>query len=367
MREGILDLNCPMTYFSRTKSAAKWAGWNRFAKDRQYGHQCALGVGLYQNLVPDSLAMIRETRLPTAQGSRAAGAVLYCYDTPKGVNGQEVEGDTELFAALPNVWKHDAPPPAMPWKTQPTTGAVMGTLLGGDSLTPADGAKLILEDQARHVRRTALADGNGRFAFLRLPPGPYQVTAAWPGSRYTLYARVRPGHVARLTVAETGGAISLLRVTGISAQPEGARVVLGQVLVASGSDKLGDHFFVADGFGQAPIRVDAPGLVPPTIMGDQVVVAGTLHHTPGGVVLTASAVRLVGMQLVTALAPGRPQDGFGVFPGARRSRRRKPSQVPPTQTAIQPRPQRVWRRTYSSGAERTATWPPSCWARVWVL
>ena len=59
------------------------------------------GHWAYLNSVPDSLAMIRDTRQPTAQGNRAAGAVLYCYDTTKGVNGQEVEGDTALFAALP--------------------------------------------------------------------------------------------------------------------------------------------------------------------------------------------------------------------------------------------------------------------------
>ena len=77
-------------------------------------------------------------------------------------------------------------------------------------------------------------------------------------------------------------------------------ITLTNVLVTSGSDRLGDHFFVADGFGQTPIQVNAPKLVPPTIAGDKVVISGTLQQTPGGAVLEASAVRLVGMELEKA-------------------------------------------------------------------
>ena len=105
----------------------------------------------------------------------------------------------------------------------------------------------------------------------------------WNTERDELYAHVLPGRVAPVTVVQTGGAHSVSQVRGIGAQPENAAVVLGETLVTSGSDKLGDHFFVADGFGQPAIRVDAPHLVPPAIMGDKVVMSGTLHHTPGGV------------------------------------------------------------------------------------
>ena len=298
MREGILDLNCPMTYFALPRSAGRWAGWNTFAKDRQYGHLCALGVGAYLNAAAQTLSMIGDTRRPTARGRRAAGTVVYCYDTPVGLNGQEMEGDTDLFAALPSIWKRDVPPPAMPWKTQPTTGAILGTLLGGEKLTPADGVRIAVVRADGGVNRAAVSDGSGAFAVTGLPPGSYDVTAVLPGRNQKLYARVRAGHVARLTVVQPGQTVSLSRVTGIGEQPEGAKVVLGAVLVTSGSDKLGDHFFVADGFGQAPIQVEMPGLVPPAIMGDQVVVSATLHHTAGGIVLTANAVRLVGMEIV---------------------------------------------------------------------
>ena len=86
------------------------------------------------------------------------------------------------------------------------------------------------------------------------------------------------------------------QVTGIGDQGRRALlVVLEQALVTSGSDRLGDHFFVGDGVGQDAIRVDAPGLTPPVISGDRVVLSGTLHHTAGGVTLSAGAVRVVGM------------------------------------------------------------------------
>lgn len=306
MREGILDLNCPMTYFRAARSLPKWRGWNTFVKDHQYGRQAALGVGAYLNPVPESLAMVRDTRAATRAGRRAAGAVLYCYDTPTGVNGQEVEGDPALFAALPTVFARDVPPPPMPWKERPKTGALMGTLLSGDGLTPVDGARVTATRRDGGVRRTGESDGNGWFGFANLAPGTYHIKAAWPdgidgkGGVYEADRLVQPGKTAR-TVAQTPGrAPAVSQVAGIGAQPEGKEVLLDVIVVTSGSDRLGDHFFVADGLGQTPMRVDAPRLVPPTVMGDRVVVAGTLHHTPAGVVMRASAVRVVGMEIVRA-------------------------------------------------------------------
>ena len=296
MKEGILDLNCPMTYVALAKPGgeARWAAWDQFAKNHAYGRACAPGIGLYLNSVEGSLGMIRDTRTPTSQGRRAAGAVLYCYDTPIGVNGQEVEGDTTLFAALPNVFPSDVAVPAMPWKSSPTTGQVLGTLLTGTGLTPQDGTPVTLTRSDGGVHRTERADGNGIFAFTKLPPGSYTLQAAGR----TLLASVTPGRTARLTVVQNiGGRTALSQVTGIGAKPEGAKVVLGPVGVTSGSDVLGDHFYVSDGPGQTPITISALHLVPPTIPGDRVIVSGTLHHTPAGVQIEADAVRVVGMTL----------------------------------------------------------------------
>jgi hypothetical protein len=152
-------------------------------------------------------------------------------------------------------------------------------------------------------QRMGETDGNGRFAFVALPVGRYHLAAVWSGGRQEWDANVRPGEAARLTTVQTADAPLVTEVAGLGDRPEGDRVTLFRALVTSGSDKLGDYFFVADNVGGAPLRVDAPHLVPPVIMGDKVVVAGTLHHTPGGTTLAADAVRVVGAEMVSPPSP----------------------------------------------------------------
>ena len=291
MRAGILDLNCPMAYFGLPKAAARWAGWNTFAKDRTYGRQVAMGVGGYLNPVPETLALIGSSRRATASGHTGSGAVVYCYDTTSGAHGVEHEGDTALFAALPRVWTRTVPVPPMPWKEHPKTGALMGTLLSGEGLMPEDGAEVTAENEATHLRQTTRTDGNGFFAFPTLLPGDY--TIALPAGSFPGIA-VQTGQV----TSWTPDLDKQFRktVVGLGEEPEGTPIVLGDAVVSSGSDRLGDHFFAADTLGQSPIEIDAPHLVPPVIQGDKVVVSGRLHHTPGGVVVDAEAVRLVGAE-----------------------------------------------------------------------
>ena len=295
MREGILDLNCPMAYFGLPKAAARWAGWNTFAKNHAYGRQVAMGVGAYLNPVPETLALLQSTRKPTAAGHTGAGAVVYCYDTTSGAHGVEHEGDTSLFAAIPRVWTQNVPMPPMAWKLHPTAGALMGTLLTGGDLTPEDGAEVTAINTKTGLRRTIRTDGNGFYAFVSLPPGDYQVVV--PGTSVSGVA-VQAGQATTWT-PDTQEQFRRT-VVGLGDAPEGEKIVLGSVVVSSGSDRLGDHFFAADALGESPIEIDAPHLVPPTIMGDKVAVSGILHHTPGGVVVEASAVRLVGMEIEKA-------------------------------------------------------------------
>jgi len=224
--------------------------------------------------------MIQATRQPAA-----AGAVLYSYDAANPI----------LFAALaqPGMWETDAPVPAMPWKTHPATGAIVGTALLGKMLIPADGLRFIITNKVKTVSRTVMADGNGVFAAIGLPPGAYQVRYG----QETADIKIAAGQTVSLTILNGRENIAP-GVTGLSQQREGASVILPSALVTSGSDRLGSYFFVADGFGKSPVRVEAPGLIPPTVMGDKVAVSGILHHAAGGVVITAGAVRLTGAVIV---------------------------------------------------------------------
>ncbi|MDQ2800511.1 MAG: family 10 glycosylhydrolase [Armatimonadota bacterium] len=290
LREGILDLNCPMTYFTLPKNASKWEGWSQFVKDHQYDRMAVMGCGIWLNTLPNSYALIRSTREPSVQGHRTSGVVLYCYDGTDTENGKEMENNPALYAGLsqPGIFEQDVPPPSLPWKDHPTTGAVMGTLLSKDGLTPLDGAVVTIQNERGTVKRTATTDGNGFWAATRLPPGAYRVTR--PLARRFF---VGAGQTAVLNGARS-------RVFGLGSRPTGTKVVLTDVLVTSGSDRLGDYFCIADGFGYPALRVAAPGLVPPTVMGDKVAISGTIEQTPAGAVLKAKAVRFLGARLIEA-------------------------------------------------------------------
>ena len=121
-----------MTYFDYAKHPDYWQHWSDFVKDHQYGHLSTLGVGTWINTIPDSLAEIASTRQPTGQGNTAAGVVLFSYAGTDSVNGQEEQDNQALYSSLgqPDVFAQDVPPPPMPWLEKPTTGTIMGIVLG---------------------------------------------------------------------------------------------------------------------------------------------------------------------------------------------------------------------------------------------
>ena len=304
LRDGLLDLNCPMTYFDYAKHPDYWQHWSDFVKDHQYGHLSTLGVGTWINTVPNSLAEIASTRQPTGQGNTAAGVVLFSYAGTDSVNGQEEQGNEALYSSLgqPDVFAQDVPPPPMSWLDKPITGAMAGVLLRND-LSAEDGVELVLYrfekvgkiEQRRKVG-TTICDGNGFFAFSGLLPGGYEVQ--WRDKALGLVSSpwlVEAGNT-RQIIASVQKAV--YHVAGVGVSPDGTRGAICTALVTNGSDRLGDDFYIADGFGKPPLRVHAPGLVPPTVAGDIVAVSGTLHHTPGGAVLDASAVRQLGARLI---------------------------------------------------------------------
>ena len=298
LREGLLDLNCPMTYFDYAKHPDYWRHWSNFVKDHQYGHLSAMGVGTWINTVPNSLAEIVSTRQPTGQGNAAAGVVLFSYAGTDSANDQEEQYNQALYSGLgqPDVFTQDVPPPPMPWLDKPKVGAILGIVLQTSGLAPADGAIITLQGEHRPgSRRTVACDGNGFFAFTELPPDNYRINFHGGDPTMGFVYPVKAGDATRITV---GGGFTTNEVTGISKRAGGAPVTLGTVLVTNGSERLGDDFYVADDFGRPALRVHAPGLVPPMVAGDIVAISGTLHHTKSGAVILASTVRQLGARLI---------------------------------------------------------------------
>ncbi|MBV9852194.1 MAG: family 10 glycosylhydrolase [Armatimonadetes bacterium] len=302
LREGLLDLNCPMTYFDLSRHPDYWRRWSDFVKDHQYGRLSAMGIGTWINAVPDSLAEIASTRQPTGRGKAAAGVVLFSYAGTDSAGGQEEQYNPAFYSSLggPDVFAQDVSPPPMPWRDRPKIGAIMGVLLTGESITPVDGGTVMVTGPGG-LKRTGMSDGNGFFALTDLPPGDYdidivsRVAGKIVGGGSFGGVHVRAG---RVTAWSPDLDELWCRVTGIGELPEGEKVIPSRVVVTNGSDRLGDDFYIADGFGRPPLRVHAPGLIPPTVAGDIVAVAGTLHHTSGGALLDATAVRHLGAVLV---------------------------------------------------------------------
>lgn len=101
-----------------------------------------------------------------------------------------------------------------------TTGTVAGRVLGRDAGEPLAGAEVELS--VGEERRTAVADGAGRFRFGDVPSGRHAVRAVAPGYRpQQLVVTVRPGDTVRVE-------FSLARVD----REERRAVILGQVLNA---------------------------------------------------------------------------------------------------------------------------------------
>jgi len=202
MEEGILDLNIPMNYkreFCVTGAEAPscfgfpqrawYEHWNEYIKDHQYDRQAAIGSALYLNSIPDSVAQIRKALAPSAAGNVAHGWVGYSYANPDSLaTTNQRPRDTsraELTRALTQPSEYDpvTPPvfagpavvPEMTWKTQPSTGHVMGTVTTAEGV-PFDQVALELRDaETDALLGRRLTDGSGWFGFVDLEPGRYKV------------------------------------------------------------------------------------------------------------------------------------------------------------------------------------------------
>lgn len=304
LKEGILDLNVPMTYFSKGAHSPYWTEWLPFIENHQYDRLSTMDSAVYLNSISDSLDQIQSTRLPSPSGNVAAGVVLYSYASDDSVNGVLRHNDQALFDALPSVFPTDVPVPEMPWKVHPIYGGVMGVLFRDLRLTPADGESICLSGP-KHVTIAEETDGNGFFSLTKVPAGTYFTRindfSMQPGSPETEAVEigpivVRPGKVTIVT--ENPGGLFRTKIAGLGTLADGTEVTVAAGTVTVGSRILGDSFYVADDFLKYPVRVDDRGLVPATVPGDRVAVHGVVDHDRGMTVIHADAVRYLGAVMV---------------------------------------------------------------------
>lgn len=202
MEEGILDLNIPMNYRRRQEPTdannqrPMYEEWSGFIKDHQYNRHAVIGTALYLNPIEDSLSQIRNALSPSLAGNRAQGWVGFSYRAPDRLvnerRRQPEEGRLELTRALTQSSEYDllsdydfarmplfavpASTPIMPWKLQPSTGHLHGTLRTPEG-TVADQVRVDLynggTDTLVASRRT---NGSGWFGFVDLIPGDYRLS-----------------------------------------------------------------------------------------------------------------------------------------------------------------------------------------------
>src|SRR5690625_2243568 len=110
--------------------------WTEFLADNQADRQAVNGPALYLNDIDSSVDQVIDTLTPTESGNVAVGWSGYAYANPSNahVDGAWEDRSAErdaLAAALTAEgapFEADATVPAMPWKANPTSGNIQGTV-----------------------------------------------------------------------------------------------------------------------------------------------------------------------------------------------------------------------------------------------
>ena len=189
LEEGIVDMAVPMTYYREHQLPDDYVRWINFEKDRKFNRHMIIGPGIYMNYLTNAILHLQMTRTPSPAGNYAHGFSGYSYRSPYLVNPSPLTyGNWPGFA--PSLVSGVTPTwddiPAMPWKTNPSRGHLMGVATIAGTGAWADGAVVSVTGP---TNRTMYADGTGFYAFIDLPPGNYAVTASQPGC-FSAFAEV---------------------------------------------------------------------------------------------------------------------------------------------------------------------------------
>lgn len=336
LKEGMIDLACPMTYFQEEYAADSHRHWSEFIKNHQYKRAATIAVGNWFNTVPQTFRQMQVARQPSAKGKRPYGVMLYSYagtnlSEEKDEKGKRKEQlyQPEFYAALSQPSKFAASPPfaevvplpPMAWKVQPKAGHLKGFVLT-PQLDPVDGATITVRHGKRIYRR--VSDGTGFYALIDLPPGEYKIKVQAPGyAAQEGRTKIEAGKVATAQFTLGGAAIPLTgslaalrgRLPGTLGAAEGTPVRLNDLTVTLGSDIFPDNLYVTDasGFGLRVRLANAPVL--PFQAGDVVAIVGTLRNVDGEPTIDAAAARLTDILPARALPAPLETTGRAIAEG----------------------------------------------------
>lgn len=239
LQEGIIDLAMPMNYDREWNELQRtwYDQWIEWEKDHQYGRQTVIGPAVYLQYIEQGLDQIRRGQAPSAQGNRVAGVSLYSYactnlyatddyKDPNSPGAKALPRQPHVYRPETNEWfcrllaepggyqdpvlgtfiptapvfPSPVPVPAMPWKTNPTKGFLMGTVADFTG-RPYDHLKVTLRGPET---REVYTDGYGWFGAADLTPGHYQVMISKHDfvGRRLINVWVEPGKVAEANFAQ---------------------------------------------------------------------------------------------------------------------------------------------------------------------
>ncbi|MDB6070881.1 MAG: hypothetical protein JWL81_2052, partial [Verrucomicrobiales bacterium] len=252
LKEGILDLACPMVYKTTTAGVTNWTD---FIRRKQYNRAAAIGLGSYLNSTATNLAQMKLARTAAPTGEKAVGVLGYSYYATENTavtSTERLNARNTFMSALTDdataetfdpggspLFASPAALPAMPWKTNPALGHLMGLVRNGENQALLDGATLTLSGPAS---RTFISDATGWFGAVDLPVGTYTLTVSMPG----LEPRVRTVTITGTQVLQESLALSppVLEIRNFAYDPATRRAsltwssVAGQTFTVEYSDSL---------------------------------------------------------------------------------------------------------------------------------
>lgn len=304
LQEGILDMGIPMCYYNHNVYPNYYQNWINFIKDRQYGRHSMIGIGNYLNTLQNTFTQMDLARAATTGGNRAKGITMFSYAATRNEGNGTVYHDPAFYSALTQKYTTWVPSPAMPWKTNPTKGAIKGTILRASDLSWVDSALVTIIRNGLPVK-TMYADGTGYYGAVELDPGVYSITMSAPGlstvrtdsvivtAGLTTTVNVLMGNTDAIPIRDIGSARTL---------PAGTNILLQDKVITAGTNEFASRLYMQDLLRASGIAVNVQNPSLPWLPGDMVAVKGTLTYDSNGELLIDNAQ----VQLLGVTMPPRP-------------------------------------------------------------